>query len=92
MSYVFVCCDGAAIKHKNLFSTRNTATETHKTAETIMETKLHFISVYASVLKDSERGERTSKVVHGLGGCQLLKVREQLRSSCIDSQTRSNDP
>ena len=63
-----------------------------KRLKPFMETKLHFISVYASVLKDSERGERTSKVDHGLGGCQLLKVREQLRSSCIDSQTRSNDP
>jgi len=57
-----------------------------------METKLYFISVYANGLKDSERGEWTSKVVHGLGGCQLLKVREQLRSSCIDSQTWTNDP
>jgi hypothetical protein len=54
-----------------------------------METKLYFISVYANGLKDSERGEKTSKVVRG---CQLLKGREQLRISCIDSQTRSNDP
>ena len=57
-----------------------------------METKLYFTRVYAKGLKDSERGERTSKVVHGLGGCQLLKIRKELRSSCIDSQTRSNDP
>jgi len=35
VSYVFVCCDGAANEHKILFSTLNTAIEIHKMPETI---------------------------------------------------------
>lgn len=42
VSYVFVCCDGAANKHNILFLTRKTATETHKMPETIHGNEIAF--------------------------------------------------